>query len=256
MGDRIARQVSLSGFSQLRRLRITLLCIPQPFVRMHTHCPVSSSPQKQTVPPPEFTSSPLFEKGAPALARLAVKNVREAVDNVDVARDKRAALVALLKIPWPMGSVQKVGTHNISVAIPAPAARPYLFLASRQLRKTVFEVRRAHLTYLEWDNGPRRRHVLVRARAFARLSPAGRENLFSNVEGMLTFTPGDPKSAPPSELHLVTGPSVHSEMLRELWNSARAYSQRSDRPVNIRPLSGARPFLHALFGRRVQRRFR
>ena len=62
---------------------------------------------------------------------------------------------------------------------------------------------------------------------------------------MRILTPGDLKSAPPSELHLVTGPIVQSETIRELWYGARAYSQRSDHRVNLRPPSGDCPILDA-----------
>ena len=68
----------------------------------------------------------------------------------------------------------------------------------------------------------------VRAHIFARLPLAEWRNLFSDLEATLIFTPGDPKFAPPSGLHSVTGPSIQGEMLRKLWNAAHAFSQLPD----------------------------
>ena len=74
----------------------------------------------------------------------------------------------------------------------------------------------------------------------------GRRNFFSSLEEMLTFTPGDLECNPPSQLHLLTSPGIESEMLRELWNAARAHRQRADETVEIRPPSGARPIHDAV----------
>ena len=53
-------------------------------------------------------SGSLFEKGALALARLALRNVRKALVNVDVVpQAKRTALVALLAIPRPEDLVKR-----------------------------------------------------------------------------------------------------------------------------------------------------
>ena len=60
------------------------------------------------------------------------------------------------------------------------------------------------------------------------------------------FTPDDLKSVPPSEPHVVAGPSIQSEMLRELRGSAYADHRRSDQSANIRPFSGAWPILDLL----------
>ena len=85
--------------------------------------------------------------------------------------------------------------------------------------------------------------MVAKAHVFARLSLSGRKYLFSNLEYMLILSPGDLKSAPLSD----PNPSVdiQSEMIRELWNAAHAYSRRSDQSVNICPLCGARPILDA-----------
>ena len=50
---------------------------------------------------------------------------------------------------------------------------------------------------------------------------------------------------PLSELHLLTVPGVRSEMLRELWIAAHAYSQRSDQFVYICLFASPRPNLDA-----------
>ena len=102
------------------------------------------------------------------------KPLPEAADNVDVAGGKRTALVALLAIPSPRCSVRKVGTHNLTVVISAAAARAYPSPVSRQLRQTISELWPAHLTYLEGDDGLRRRRVFVKAHAVARFPRAER----------------------------------------------------------------------------------
>ena len=56
--------------------------------------------------------------------------------------------------------------------------------------------------------------VLVKAHVFARLPSAERGNLFSNLEDMLIFTSYDLKSAPLTELHFATGPSIQRETPR------------------------------------------
>ena len=48
------------------------------------------------------------------------------------------------------------------------------------------------------------------------------------------------------ELGLVSGPSIQSEMPRDLRRALHAFHQRSDQSVNIRLFSGARPILDAL----------
>ena len=63
---------------------------------------------------------------------------------------------------------------------------------------------------------------------------------------MLVSTPGDLKSAPPSELQLVSGPNIQRDLLRDPRNVARALRRRSDQLVNIRPSSSVRPILDAL----------
>ena len=57
---------------------------------------------------------------------------------------------------------------------------------------------------------------------------------------MLVFGPGELKSIPPSELHLLTGPGLHGDILVELRDSVRAYHQHPDQSVIIRPSPGAR----------------
>ena len=49
------------------------------------------------------------------------------------------------------------------------------------------------------------------AHILAAYSPAEWKGRFSDLEDMLIFTPGDLKSAPPSEFHLVTGPGAQCE---------------------------------------------
>ena len=73
----------------------------------------------------------------------------------------------------------------------------------------------------------------------------GRQRISPNLEEMLIFTPGDLKSIPLSELHLVSGPDIQCDILRGLWNALRADHLRSDQSANIRPSSDARPFLDA-----------
>ena len=87
--------------------------------------------------------------------------------------------------------------------------------------------------------------MLANARIAARPVPAGRKDLLSSPGDMLILTPADLKSAPSSEIHLVTGPNVQSEMLRGFWKAAHAYSKCSDQFVDIRSFSRARPFLDA-----------
>ena len=67
---------------------------------------------------------------------------------------------------------------------------------------------------MECDAGPRRRDVLLKGHIFAGLSLAEWGSLSSDLGGVIIFTPGDLKSAPPSEFHVVSGPDVQSEMLR------------------------------------------
>ena len=87
--------------------------------------------------------------------------------------------------------------------------------------------------------------MLPKAHIFAGLSPAEWGNLSSDLGDMLIFTSGDLKSVPPSELHVVSGPSVQSDMLREPWSAARGYSQCADQSLGIRPFSGTHPILDA-----------
>ena len=96
------------------------------------------------------------------------------------------------------------------------------------------------------DDGVRRSDVRVEAHIYARLSPAGRKSLFSDLEDMLIFAPGDLKSAPLSQLHLVTGPNVRSEVRRGLWGATRVFSQCADQSFSTCPFSGACPILHAV----------
>ena len=138
-----------------------------------------------------------------------------------------------------------MGTPNLTVVISTAAVRPYLPPISRQIRRIIPELWCADLTYSEGDGGLGRRDVLASTHGYARLSLAGRKNLFSDPWDLLIVTPGDLKSAPPSELHLVPGPDIQSEMLRELWNTSRASSQWSDRSKSIRPLTSTRPVLDA-----------
>ena len=87
--------------------------------------------------------------------------------------------------------------------------------------------------------------MLVKAHLSSRFSPSGWKNLFSDSEDVLISPPGDLKSVPPSDHHVVTGPNIPGDVIRELWSAAHAIGPRSDQLVNIRPFSGARPILDA-----------
>ena len=83
--------------------------------------------------------SSLFDEGAFALARLALKDAREAIANADVgSATTRKAAVARLATPWFRDLVKKEGTRY-----PAAIVRPRLASISRHLRRTICELRHA-----------------------------------------------------------------------------------------------------------------
>ena len=83
----------------------------------------------------------------------------------------------------------------------------------------------------------------MKARIFSSLTPVGRGNRSSDLEDVLIFSPGDLEFIPLSDLHLVAGPRIQSDMLRERRGPAHAYHRRSDQFVSIRPFFDARPIL-------------
>ena len=191
-------------------------------------------------------SDPLFEEGSFALASWAVRNARNSlVSHMATHEEKRTSVVALLAIPWSRELIRKVGTHQITAVISAAAARPSLSEISRRLRQTIWELWHADLTHLEGEDGRLWRDVLVKAHLFARLSPARWMILFAELGESVIFTPGDLKSIPLAQLHLVSCPSIQREMLRDLWDAVHAYGPRPDSSVNIRPSSGVHPTLDA-----------
>ena len=123
-------------------------------------CTPPISPLKANCTSCAFASSSSFEGGALVLATLARKHARKAPGFVDVvSRATRTALVAPLAIPWARDVATKVGTRNLAVVISVAAARPNLSSISHQLRQTIFEFWNADPTYLEGEDGPRRREV-------------------------------------------------------------------------------------------------
>ena len=83
--------------------------------------------------------SSLFDEGAFALARLALKDAREAIANADVgSATTRKSAVARLATPWFRDLVKKEGTRYL-----AAIARPRLASISRHLRQTICELRHA-----------------------------------------------------------------------------------------------------------------
>ena len=157
---------------------------------------------------------PLFDVGAESLARMALKNAREAHVNVDVApRAKRAAGVAPRPIPWSRDLMRKVRTPSRTMGISATAAWPFLSDISRQLRQTIFELLRSDLTFLEGGDGRLRGDVFVKAHLSARLLARGRKDFFSDPEAMLVCDPGELGAVPPSWLHLVSDPNTQGDML-------------------------------------------
>ena len=58
--------------------------------------------------------------------------------------------------------------------------------------------------------------VLAEARLIARLSPAEWGNFFSGHGSLVIQTPGDLKCIPLSELQLVAGPGIQSQMLMKI----------------------------------------
>ena len=141
---------------------------------------------------------------------------------------KRTALVALLATPGTRDPWTTARTPRLAVVISDASAMPYPASFSRQLRKAIFELWRADLTYLGGEGGILWGDVPVKADLHATLSPVQWKNCFFPLEGMPIFTPGDLRSILLSALHLVTDPGVRSEMPRELWNAARAHRQHSD----------------------------
>ena len=148
--------------------------------------------------------------------------------------------MALLAISWPGSLVRKVGTCKPPRVFSVAEARPLLASISPRLRQSVLELWHAGPTYLQGGDGLRWGDVLAKAYFFATLSPADWQDLFSDLEDMLVFTPVDLKSAPLSELHLVTGPGIRGEMLRELRNAANAFSQGSNQSIGFRPFPRTR----------------
>ena len=173
-------------------------------------------------------SDSLFVKGAESLARMALKRARDALVDAQVtSQGKRTAVVALLAIPWSKDLIRKMGTRNLPVVISAAASRLSLSDISRRLRRTIFELWRVDLSNMGGGDGRLWGDVLVKAHLFARLSPVGRKNLFSDLGDVLIFTPGDLRSVPLLEPHLVSSPNVPGGVLRELWNAAHAFGPRS-----------------------------
>ena len=135
-------------FSQLRML---LLRRSQLFVRIRTFW----SPLRANRISSEFMSRSLFEEGASALTRWALKGGREAPVNVDVAHQaRRTALVAFLAIFWTMYPEKKAGACSIAVVFPVAEAGSYLSSISRPYRHTIFELRRADLKFRKGAMAP------------------------------------------------------------------------------------------------------
>ena len=108
-----------------------------------------------------MSSSP-FEGGEVAPARLALRNAREALSNVDVAPEaKRTAVAATFAIPLTRDLIKEAGTHHLVVVISVAGDRPYLPSISRRLRQAIFDLRLADLTCLEGADGLLFREVLV-----------------------------------------------------------------------------------------------
>ena len=96
----------------------------------------------------------MFEEGSFALARGALPNAPEALANADVgAGAERTAVVAPLAPPWATDLIRKIGTLRRAAVVYAAVPRPYLASSSRQLQQTIFDLRRADLTFVERGGG-------------------------------------------------------------------------------------------------------
>ena len=90
----------------------------------------------------------LLDEGAFALSRLALENAQASFVNVAIDPDaKWTAAVALLATPRARSLIKEIRTRHLAVAAVAAEARPYIALMLRRLRRTIFELRRADLTY-------------------------------------------------------------------------------------------------------------
>ena len=65
----------------------------------------------------------LLDEGALALARIALKNVRGSLVNVD-SDVERAAVVGPVAAPWSRDLIRKVGNCHLPAVISAAVARP------------------------------------------------------------------------------------------------------------------------------------
>ena len=128
---------------------------------------------------------------------MNLKRVREALVDARVfSQAKRTAVVALFATPWTKDLIGKVGTRNLTAAPSAKAARPFLSDILRHPGQTIFQLWRADLSYLGGGDGCLWSDVLVKAHLFARQPPIGWKNVFSDLEDMPIFAPGDLKSVP------------------------------------------------------------
>ena len=87
----------------------------------------------------------------------------------------------------------------------------------------------------------------ARERTSLRAAVASRaEKFFSDLEDTLVATPGNLKSVPPSDSHLVFGPNILGDLLRDLRSAAHAFCQRPDHLLSARRPSSARPIPDAV----------
>ena len=96
----------------------------------------------------------LFNEGAFALARLALKSVQGTLVNMNVDPDaERAAVATHIAALFLRGLLRHGGTPHLAAVISAAAARPYLLSVSRRPHQVISVLRGADSIRLDWESG-------------------------------------------------------------------------------------------------------